>query len=115
MQTEGIDPRGREHARIGGPVREVANQASLGGHCVVLEHKGSALIHVALEADHLLVRSRLELAAGSGDRVGPSAAMRVVTIRALDEPFHHAMAERLLEVGALFGVAGEAQIGLRAP
>ena len=36
-------------------------------------------------------------------------AVRIVAIGALDQPFVDAMMERLLEVGSLFRVAGEAQ------
>ena len=107
LQAERIHPRGKEHARIGGPVRRMANQASLSAHGVVLEDKGSALVHVALEADQFsfLTRGRPDLTAATG-------AMRVMTIRAPDQPFQHAMAERLLEIDALLLVAGEAQCRL---
>ena len=104
LKTERIDPRGDEHARIGGTVGRVANQASLGAHGVVLEDERSALVHVALEADQLNLLTR-----GGPDLTADHGAVRVMTIGAADQPFQHAMAERLLEIYALLLVAGKAQ------
>ncbi len=83
-------------------MREVASRASLNLDRLVFENERSTLVAVALEANRILVRRRPKLA-------GYQCAVRIVAIAALDQPLFHAMMERLLEIGFLFGVAGEAQ------
>jgi hypothetical protein len=61
---------------------------------------------MALEADHVLIWRRPKLTISQGP-------VRIVAIRALDQPLFHTMMERFLEICFLFGMAGEAQRCLR--
>src|SRR6202162_3172342 len=102
LQAERVHARGQQHARIGRPVRGVASLASLSLDRFVLEDERSTLVAMALQANHILIRGRSKLAISQ-------RAVRIVAIGTLDQPFFHAMMERLLEIRSLFYVARKAQ------
>ena len=88
-------------------MRNVARLAALRLDGIVLEHEGALFIRVALKADGVLLRGCAHLMRLAG-------AVRVVTIRAVDKPFVHAMVKGHFELG-LFGlVAGDAELRLRS-
>jgi len=102
LQAKRVRACACQHSRVGGTVREVTGRASLHFYRFVLKHKWPAFIAVALEANHVLIRSRAKLAI-------PHCPVCVVAIGALNQPLFHAMMEWLLEIGSLFDVAGEAK------
>ena len=102
LQAERVRARGRQHARVRRTVREVASRTAFHLDRLVFENERSTLVAVALEANHVLIRRRPKLTSSQ-------CAVRIVAIAALDQPFFHAMMERLLEIGFLFGMAREAQ------
>lgn len=87
-------------------MRRVAGHATLGLDWLVLEHKGSLLIRMACEANRISRRRRAQLLANE-------AAVGIVTIRALNESFFHAMVERHIELRLDLLMAGVAEGWLR--
>jgi len=83
-------------------MRGMAGLASLAFYWLVLIDKRPALVAMALEANHVLVRRRAKLPV-SRRPVG------IVAVIALDQPLFHTMMKWLLEIGSLFDVAREAK------
>ena len=106
LQAQRVDARDVQQPWVGRAVRSVTVGAAFNLDRLMLVKERSALVGVALEADKVLV--------GRGPQLAPDRrAVSVVAIAALDQPLIHAVPERLLEVGLLFRVAGEAQRRLR--
>ncbi len=83
----------------------MAGHATLRLDRLVLEHKGSLLIRMACEANRIPRCRRAQLLANE-----PSVG--IVTVRALNEPFFHAMVERHIELRLDFLMAGVAEAWL---
>ena len=102
LQTERVRAGRDQHARIRGTMGSVTGLAAVNLDGFVLKDKRSAFVAVALEANHVLIRRRAELAF-------QIRAVCVVAIGAFDQAFFHAMMEGFLKIGLLFRVTGEAQ------
>ena len=93
----------QKHA-VGTAMRIVTTDAAFYLYNGMLVHKGAALFHVTV---HASFRGKL-VETGHVFR-----AVRIVTIRALDQPFGNAMVLRQCELGLKAEMAGKAQRGLR--
>ena len=71
----------------------------------MLENEGALLVRVALKTDSILLR-------GCAHLMRPNGAVRVVTIRAVDKPFVHAMVKGHFELGLLGLVTSDAELRL---
>jgi hypothetical protein len=80
----------------------MTGHATLSLDRLVLEHKGTLLIRVACEANRIPRCGRAQLLANE-------PTVGVVTIRALNESFFHAMVERHIELGLDLLMAGVAK------
>jgi hypothetical protein len=83
----------------------VAGHAALGLDRLVLEHKGSLLIRMARVANRIPRCRRAQLLTNK-------PTVGVVTIRALNEPFLHAMVERHIELWLDLLMAVVTEVGL---
>jgi hypothetical protein len=106
LQAENVQVAGFEQARVWGTVRRMAGYATLCLDRLVLEHEGSLLVRMARVANRVPRCRRAQLLANE-------PAMGVVTIRALNEAFFHAMVKRHIELWLHFLMAGIAEIRLR--
>lgn len=68
----------------------------------MLIHKRSSRLRVTLRADRINLRCRFQI-------LVIETPMRVVTVRAGDQPFFHLVMERLIELRLHIGMALEAQ------
>ncbi len=86
-------------------MNHVARLASIDLHGRMLVDKRALLVGVALETD-------LILRGGSPDLLRAHCAVGIMAIRALDQPFVHAMMKRHVELGFLLEMASVAKLGL---
>ena len=105
LQAQKIDLADAQHPWIGRPMRSVATVAAFGFDWDMLEHEGALLIGVALVANRITTRERLDLS----ERGCP---VHIVTIAALNKALVHTMVIRLCEVCRLRKVAAIAQCRL---
>jgi hypothetical protein len=106
LQANRVHVRSIQQTRIRTTVRRVAGNAAFGLDHIVLIHKRSSRFGVALGADRILLRSRLEALA-------PKRSVGVVAVGALDQAFLHLVMERHIELRLDIGVALETQLRLR--
>lgn len=107
LEAEQVYRAQAQHVRVWPAVRNVAGLATFHLDGIVLEDEGALLIRVTLEADGVLLCGRAHLVRLDG-------AVRVVTIRAVDKPFVHAMVKGHFELGLLGLVASDAELRLRS-
>jgi len=102
LQAERVCAGGGQHAGVGGAVWGMTRRTTLNLDRLVFENERPTLVAMAFEADCILIRRGAKLAYRH-------RTVRVVAIRAFDQPLLHGMMEGFLEIGFLLGVAGEAQ------
>ena|ERR1017187_3575094 len=105
LQANGVDVGAIEQPRIRTAVWRVARGASLGLNYIVLINKGARGFGVALGADRVLLRSRLQ-------PLLAKCSVRIVAVSALHQAFFNLMVERHVELRLDVGVALEAKPGL---
>lgn len=105
LVAERINAGHVQHPGILRTVRVVAPQASFRLDRWMLVYKGTAVIRMALRADHVLI--------GRGPQVvGQETAMHVVAVAAPDHAFIHRVVKRHIEHGLLVVVALVTELGL---
>ena len=105
LQTKDVEVAGFEQMRIGRAVWRVTRLAALDLSAGVLEDEWPLLVHVAREADGIPPCRRTQL-------LSEEAAMRVVTIRTVHEPFLNAVMKGHIELRFHLQMAAVAQLGL---
>lgn len=102
-----VDGRHVQQTRVLRAMGGVAGDAAFGLDRGVLENKGTTLLHVALGADGILIGSGLDI-------VLPEGAVRIVAVAAGNQAFFNLVVEGHGELRLDFGVALEAELGLRS-
>ena len=102
LQADRVYRGAIEQTRIRSAVREVASDAAFGLDDRVLISKRSALFRVALGAHGIHLRRGAEVFFVEG-------AVRIVAVRAVDQPLFHLVMEGLIELRLRVGVALEAE------
>ena len=105
LQTEDVEIACFEQMRVGRPVWRVTRLAAFDLASGVLEDEWSLLVHVAREADGIPPCRRTQL-------LSEKTAVRVVTIRAVHEPFLNAVMKGHIELRFHLQMAGVAELGL---
>jgi hypothetical protein len=100
-----VDIGNIQQPRILRTMRRVASQTALRFDSRVFENKRAARLHVALGANHVLVRCRTEL-------IIPKGPVRIVAVAALHQSFIHLVVKGLAESRFDIGVAAEAKLWL---
>ena len=101
-----------QHMRVCPSVRDVASRASCYFYGGVLEHKGSLLVRMALEADGVPGRRGSDLPYQMIRLPDSACSVRIMAVGALDEALIHAMVKRHIELRLLHQMAGIAKLGL---
>src|SRR3569833_3029587 len=105
LQAQRVHARPVDEPRIGPAMREVARCAAFRLHYGVLIHKRPRCFAVALRAHRVHLRRSTQILA-------IECAVRIVTIRALHQPFFHLVMERHIELRLRLRVALEAELFL---
>ena len=107
LETQLINLVPVQQLGIRGAVRLVTRDAPFHAHGSMFEDERAALVGVALHTGNLI-------SVGEADLARIEAAMRLVTIHTMDRAFLIFMAERLVEGGQIFAMAGQAKL-VRSP
>ena len=102
-QTKQVDLILRQHARVSGTVRGVANHAAFDFRLMLINER-SLLLGVAFVADFISSRIAAEL-------LRPEGTVGIMAVVALDEAFIDAVMERSREFSANVHVAFIAKLG----
>ena len=105
LQAKDIQVARLEKMRIGRAMRRMARFAAFCLAPWMFEDEWSLLVHVAREADGIPPCRRTQL-------LSEKTAVRVVTIRAVHEPFLNAVMKGHIELRFHLQMAGVAELGL---
>ena len=105
LQAQEINVANAQHVRVGTAVRDMTRLAALNLHRFVLKNERPLFVRVAGKTNLVLRRRCAHL-------LWPRCAMRIVAIRALHQPFVHAMMKGHLKLGLLLQVAAVAKLRL---